>query len=208
MKYIGRGIRTKDEVMNGLEKAIHHFENYGFSLGNVIEKSSNTFIGRAGLIYLGYDDQQPDIEVGYALTKTAWSKGYATELSNALIHWGFEHLTVERLVGVINPSNEKSRRVLEKIGMNYVGRAHHWNNEVALYELHKPTIDYHKIMLIPASLEQYPVLQNMARFYVYDISEYLGHEQGWEIPADGLYECLDFRKYWDDEHAFPFLISS
>ena len=162
----------------------------------------------AGLIYLGYDDQQPDIEVGYTLTKTAWSKGYATELSNALIHWGFEHLTVERLVGVINPSNEKSRRVLEKIGMNYVGRAHHWNNEVALYELHKPTIDYHKIMLIPASLEQYPVLQNMARFYVYDISEYLGHEQGWEIPADGLYECLDFRKYWDDEHAFPFLISS
>ncbi len=42
----------------------------------------------------------------------------------------------------------------------------------------------------------------MARFYVYDMSEYLGNEEGWEIPEDGLYECIDFKKYWEDKTLF------
>lgn len=138
MKYIGQGVRTETEVMNGLEKATVHYQKYNFSLGCVFEKESGAFVGRAGLIYLAYDDSQPDIEVGYALIKKAWNKGYATELARALIYWGFKHLTIERLVGVINPNNEGSRRVLEKAGMNYVGRSYYWNNEVDLYETYKP----------------------------------------------------------------------
>ncbi len=62
------------------------------------------------------------------------------------------------------------------------------------------------IQLIPASIKDYPVIQNMARFYVYDMSEYLGHEKGWEMPENGLYECIDFKKYWEDPDAHPFLI--
>jgi ribosomal-protein-alanine N-acetyltransferase len=42
----------------------------------------------------------------------------------------------------------------------------------------------------------------MGRFYVYDMSEFMG----WKIPADGLYECIDFSKYWKTDDAFPFLI--
>ena len=206
MQYIGQGVRTSAEVTSGLEKAIAHQKKYGFSLGCVFEKESGVFVGRAGLIYLAYDDTQPDIEVGYALTKAAWCKGYATELANALINWGFQHLPVTKLVGVINPRNDRSRRVLEKVRMNYVGLAHYWNSEVALYDIHKSNIDYSKIKLIPATLEDYPVIQNMGRFYVYDMSEYFGSQEGWEIPENGLYECIDFKKYWEDKNSFPFLI--
>lgn len=67
-------------------------------------------------------------------------------------------------------------------------------------------INYSKVKLIPASLKDYPVIQNMGRFYVYDISEYLGNEDGWQIPEDGLYECIDFKKYWQTDDAFPFII--
>ena len=206
MKYIGQGIRTQAEVMTGLEKAIQHQVQYGFSLGCVFEKETGTFVGRAGLIYLAYDDTQPDIEVGYALTKNAWSKGYATELAKALIEWGFQHLPINKLVAVINPKNERSRRVLEKVKMNYVGRAHYWTQEVSLYNIHKQNIDYSKIKLIPATLADYPIIQNLGRFYVYDMSEYLGNTEGWEMPEDGLYECIDFKKYWEDKNSFPFLV--
>lgn len=137
MKYIGQGVRTQAEVRSGLEKAITHYQQHHFSLGSVFAKESGAFVGRAGLIYLAYDDTQPDVEVGYALMKNAWNKGYATELARALIHWGFEQLTVARLVGIINPHNEGSRRVLEKAGMHYVGRSHYWDNEVDLYEIQK-----------------------------------------------------------------------
>ena len=206
MKYIGQGIRTQSEVMTGLEKAIAHQEKHGFSLGCVFEKESGLFVGRAGLIYLAYDDTQPEIEVGYALTKTAWGKGYGAELAKALINWGFQHLAVSKLVAVINPHNERSRRVLEKVHMNYVGRALYWDNEVALYDIQKPRMDYNKIKLIPATLADHPAIQNMGRFYVYDMSEYLGNQEGWEIPEDGLYECIDFKKYWEDENAFPLIV--
>ncbi|STX50451.1 GNAT family acetyltransferase [Legionella busanensis] len=206
MRYIGQGVRTHSEVMSGLEKALAHQEKHMFSLGCVFEKESGLFVGRAGLIYLAYDDTQPEIEVGYALIKAVWGKGYGVELAQALINWGFQHLTINKLVAVINPNNKHSRRVLEKVNMNYVGRAHHWNSEVALYEIQKTLIDYNKIKLIPATLTDHPTIQNLARFYVYDMSEYLGHEEGWEIPEDGLYECIDFEKYWKDESSFPFII--
>lgn len=206
MRYIGQGVRTQSEVMTGLEKAIAHQEKYNFSLGCVFEKETNNFVGRAGLIYLAYDDTQPDIEIGCALTKNAWNKGYATELSRALVDWGFQHLSTTKLVAVINPNNDSSRRVLEKIKMSYVGRTNYFNNEVALYAIYKPNLDYNKIKLIPATLEDYPIIQNMARFYVYDMAEYMGKEAGWEMPEDGLYACLDFKKYWQDKNAFPFLI--
>jgi predicted acetyltransferase len=67
-------------------------------------------------------------------------------------------------------------------------------------------LDYNKISLMPAAAADYAVIQNMARFYVYDMSEYLGQEPGWEMPEDGLYECIDFSKYWHTKHAWPYLI--
>lgn len=63
-----------------------------------------------------------------------------------------------------------------------------------------------KIKMIPATLEDYSTIQNMGRFYVYDMSEYLGDQAGWEMPEDGLYECIDFKKYWEDKNSFPFLV--
>ena len=66
--------------------------------------------------------------------------------------------------------------------------------------------EFSDIHIIPATLNNYPTIQNMARFYVYDMSEYLGDLEGWELPEDGLYECLDFKKYFEAKDTHPFLI--
>ncbi len=61
--------------------------------------------------------------------------------------------------------------------------------------------------LIPATLADYPVIQNMARFYVYDISRSCGftsHE--WACPKNGMYECFDFKIYFTEENRRAFLI--
>lgn len=67
-------------------------------------------------------------------------------------------------------------------------------------------VDYAKVSFQPATLQEYPIMQNMGRFYVYDMSEFMGEQPGWEMPEDGLYECIDFKKYWETNEAFPFLI--
>lgn len=140
MKYIGEGVRSKQEVELSLHNAIAHYQKHGFSLGNVFEKESGEFIGRAGIIYLALDDTQPDIEIGYAFFKPYWNKGYATELSRALIIWGFANLPVNYLVGVIKPKNEKSRHVLEKVGMKYIKQSLYRGQEVAYYRIDKNAI--------------------------------------------------------------------
>jgi len=75
------------------------------------------------------------------------------------------------------------------------------------FKKNKNHFEFDLIQLIPAVLSDHPAIQNMARFYVYDMSEYMGSEPGWETPEDGLYECIDFKKYWEpDSTASPFLI--
>ncbi len=57
-----------------------------------------------------------------------------------------------------------------------------------------------KPTLHAATINEYPVVQNMARFYVYDRTQYMG----WECPETGLFECMDFKHYFEapDEEAF------
>ena len=58
--------------------------------------------------------------------------------------------------------------------------------------------------MVAATLADYPAFQNLARFYVYDMSRYCGGLSGWECPDDGLYEAYDFRPYFETANCFPF----
>lgn len=63
-------------------------------------------------------------------------------------------------------------------------------------------IDPLDIHLIPATLDDYPTVQNMARFYIYDRTPFMH----WECPEDGLYECIDFKYYFDHSDNRTYLI--
>lgn len=53
------------------------------------------------------------------------------------------------------------------------------------------------IQIIPAQESDYSIVQNLARFYVYDMSETMG----WSCPETGLYEgCDDLPEYWWSNH--------
>ena len=63
------------------------------------------------------------------------------------------------------------------------------------------------ITLQEASLKDYPTVQNLGRFYAYDISRYCGRAYpNWEFPENGLYECLDFKKYFETSANHVFFI--
>lgn len=153
MRYIGKGIRTREEARENLEKHINHFNKHGFALGFVYEKQTGLFVGRAGLVYLEMKDDQPAIEIGYALHQRFWNQGYGTELVKGCIRWGFQHLSVKQLLAVMHPDNERSRRVLERAGMRYWGRKQCYQTEVAQYFIDKSTCDPQKIQLIAVNLK-------------------------------------------------------
>lgn len=128
---------TPDIIQDWLNTDILHFKKHGFSMGSVYKKDSKVFVGRAGLVYLDYDDTQPDIEVGYVLHKAYWNQGYATELAKALIRWGFNHLNINKLVAVTRSENKRSQGVLEKSRMHYSKIMKFRDEDFLLYEIYR-----------------------------------------------------------------------
>jgi len=140
MKYIGDGATHTEEQVKSffLSIAIPYQEKHGIGFFSVFEKESGNFIGQAGLFHVGYDDVQPDIEIAYRLHKKYWGKGYATELVKALIQWGFQNLSVDKLIAGTEPENIASQNVLKKAGLNYKGKVKwHTGRELFLYEIYK-----------------------------------------------------------------------
>ena len=66
-------------------------------------------------------------------------------------------------------------------------------------------------VLVKATIEDHPIIQNMARFYVYDMSRYCGRGASvfdWSCPDDGLFECIDLKPYFEAEDRYAFLIKA
>ena len=80
----------------------------------IIEKQSNSFVG-----YFGFFRIIPEhcrAEIGYALKPEYWGKGYMYETINRMAKFGFESMKLHSIEANVNPDNEKSKRVLERIG--------------------------------------------------------------------------------------------
>jgi RimJ/RimL family protein N-acetyltransferase len=76
------------------------------------------FLGFAGLATPYFEAPfTPAVEVGWRLAREAWGHGYATEAAHASLEFGFDVLGLEEIVSFTVPANERSRRVMERIGM-------------------------------------------------------------------------------------------
>jgi RimJ/RimL family protein N-acetyltransferase len=55
-------------------------------------------------------------ELGWALMRTQWGLGYATEAAAAIRDWAYESRSIDLLVSLIAPENVRSQRVAARIG--------------------------------------------------------------------------------------------
>lgn len=64
-----------------------------------------------------------------------------------------------------------------------------------------------KPLLVPAMLTDYPTVQNLARFYVYEMSRECGLQSSdWACSADGLYESFDFKHYFTEPTRKAYIV--
>jgi RimJ/RimL family protein N-acetyltransferase len=84
------------------------------SLGRVGPLVWNSRIWDVSTLTEAGDDAQ--IELGWALGRAHWGKGYATEAARSVRDWLYDNRSVERLISLIDPENARSIRVAEKLG--------------------------------------------------------------------------------------------
>lgn len=89
------------------------------------------------MVYLNYDSDQSDVEIGYMLHVEQWGKGFAQELVTALIDWGFSELGFDKLMAITNPDNKRSQYVLKKAGMQWAKCISYHNESSDAFEIYR-----------------------------------------------------------------------
>lgn len=118
-RYTGDPIKDLDHAAEVLERVIlPQYALYKHGRWAVLVKPDLEFIGWCGL---KARPERNEIDLGYRFMQKSWGRGYATEAAFACLKYGFEQLGIPRIVGRAMPQNTASLRVLEKIGMHYVG---------------------------------------------------------------------------------------
>jgi RimJ/RimL family protein N-acetyltransferase len=78
------------------------------------------FVGFVGLSEPDFDALfTPAVEVGWRLGREHWGHGYATEGARAAIAFAFDELGLREIVSFTAASNDRSRRVMERLGMTH-----------------------------------------------------------------------------------------
>lgn len=124
--------QSRDQAQIALEKRLRHWVDHGFGMHAVIEKATQQLVGHGGLQRL---EETSDVELGYYLGRSAWGRGFATELSRAVLRYGFEQLHLRQIVAVVRPENEASQRVLSKVGLQHVWDAHYYGFDVEYWRI-------------------------------------------------------------------------
>ncbi|MGA3047874.1 MAG: GNAT family N-acetyltransferase [Terracidiphilus sp.] len=95
-----------------------HFAQYGHGPYAVELLETGTLLGYIGLHTPTFEAPfMPAVEIAWRLSADHWGQGLATEGARAVLHHAFETLGLASLVSFTVPKNQRSRRVMEKLGM-------------------------------------------------------------------------------------------
>ena len=127
-------------VQERLDAAVASWERAGSGEWAFRRRDNGEFVGRANL------GPAPsvgpgEVEIGWAVAAPHWQRGFATEMSAAVLAaaWNDAALAaLDSIVAFTLPNNAASRRVMAKLGFVYQDTFIHAGLVHVLYRLHRP----------------------------------------------------------------------
>ena len=113
-----------------VEVTLRNYERYGYGMSAVCLPDGDV-VGFCGIVHPG---GQAEPELKYALRSDQWGAGIGTEVAKAMLDYGARAFGMNRIIATIAPTNQRSRKVLVKIGMRYVERRLDDDGEADVYE--------------------------------------------------------------------------
>jgi ribosomal-protein-alanine N-acetyltransferase len=101
-----------DEIHNGFKR--HELLKWGIAL-----RADDRVIGSVTLFHPDFTHRRA--EIGYALGRAHWGKGYAQETLKAVLNYAFTVLNLHRIEADVDPRNAASVRTLERLGFQREG---------------------------------------------------------------------------------------
>ena len=118
-RYLG-GVKTRAKTEEMLHTSIlqYYEDNPGLGVWATVERGTGELVG---LHLLNHIRGESIIQVGFTLAKSAWGKGFGTEMAYAVLRYGFVDRQLPRIAGIASLGNHASQHVLTKIGLERRG---------------------------------------------------------------------------------------
>src|SRR5688500_785956 len=131
MQYI-RPAKTRREADLFLSEIIEKYEEDP-SVGRwaTEDKHTGAFVG--SFAFIPIEGSADKMQLGYALLKQNWGKGYATELTNGGIQYVFSKTDIAVIFGITETGNIASQKVLLKAGFALETTYSEGNKQLNLY---------------------------------------------------------------------------
>ena len=123
-------MRAENEIKDWLRRLQEGWKTGQVFSWIVEDRDARSVLGQMTLSKLEGDNLWA---MGFWIHPGHWSKGYATEGADRLLTFGFEEIGAEKIWAGAGEWNTGSCRVLEKIGMNFIG-----NNPKGYYSRGNP----------------------------------------------------------------------
>lgn len=118
IQYIGdRGVRSIEQAAEFIENRYRQsYRDNGFGLYSVELKKDGTPVGMCGFVKRG---SLPDPDLGFAFLPQFENQGYGLESAMAIMQYGRDVLGFERVLAITTPDNDRSAKLLEKLGFKF-----------------------------------------------------------------------------------------
>ena len=133
---------TLGDANNFIEYTNNAISNQkSFELAITLKENVDQVVGCISL--MGIKRPSNKAELAYWVAKKYWNHGIATEAARAIIEYGFNSLNLNSIFARFLDNNPASGKVMQKIGMKYVGkmREHEYKSgqyyDVFYYEILK-----------------------------------------------------------------------
>ncbi|MFW2829748.1 GNAT family N-acetyltransferase [Sphingomonas sp. ID0503] len=136
MRFIG-GSSSPEDAWNRLLRYAGHWDLLGYGMYVIEEKATGAVIGDTGIadFHRGLGaDFDGRYEMAWVLARQAHGKGYATEAAKAALAAFDAAHPGARTVCIINPFNEPSLRVADRLGFRRFGEAVYKGASVIMFE--------------------------------------------------------------------------
>jgi ribosomal-protein-alanine N-acetyltransferase len=111
--------KTVEDTRNFIESLQKKYAAKEPALWGIVDKKNNQLIGYCGFTYLQPEESIVDLE--YAIDKPYWNKGLMPEALEAVLSFTFNILKINRIIAFTVLHNERSQRVLKKMGFKFEG---------------------------------------------------------------------------------------
>lgn len=124
---------SRDRVMDIVRDSAASFDDFGCGLFAIeLAALPGQLIGFCGLRRLSGTS---DIELLYGILPRYWGEGLVGEAARAVLGHGFAACGLPRILGVTDTPNQRSVRVLQRLGMVFEERRQHKGLDTVVYSI-------------------------------------------------------------------------